>query len=150
VSQALSGKSDSVAPAGLGYIAFIWFPELLWKKKARLIGRARLSHSTSVKFNPGRKWTSRGISLKRPSNTDWKRSAHESQVQTIRAVAISSMCRCSPASPTLQSSHRSIAARGRAKRRKVANTVSCSFISQVETRIGLPPSQAAMFSTVSP
>ena len=50
--QVSSGNSDSVAPAGLGYIAITLPDTLFTKKNAMLMGTSRLSHCASVKRKP--------------------------------------------------------------------------------------------------
>ena len=43
-----AAADDSVAPAGLGYKALTRESILFWKKKARLMGISKPSHSASV------------------------------------------------------------------------------------------------------
>ena len=62
-SQVSSGNSDSVAPAGLGYIAITLPDALLAKKNAMLMGTSRLSHCASVNWKSGRKRMREGTRL---------------------------------------------------------------------------------------
>src|ERR1051326_6002729 len=87
-SQALRDKSDSVAPAGLGYIAIILWTGVLRKKKARFIGRANSAQTASLNTNPFKRIDSRGINFQRPM-TFSKRRAQGLQAQTILRVSTS-------------------------------------------------------------
>ena len=119
-----SESSDSVAPAGLGYIAIILPSGELLKKKAMLMGIVKLSHCASVirKLTSWR--TFRGTRLNFAPALPLNSRAQASHAHSTCRPTGSSRCGCSWASSALHSSQCSTLRRGRANWRRTPNALS--------------------------